>query len=106
MMKLFDLRMMKELSSMHCEPRDVASVAWHPQIENVFAAGHQDGTMTYWVAPHSKPQAVVKAAHDQAIWSIDWHPVGHVLATGSYVCLSSPSCPFSCPITYLCRGLA
>lgn len=68
---------------MFCEPRDVASVAWHPHVESVFAAGHQDGTLSFWIANDPKPQAVVKAAHDQAIWSMDWHPVGHVLATGS-----------------------
>lgn len=22
-------------------------------------------------------------AHDQAIWTLDWHPLGHILATGS-----------------------
>lgn len=84
-MKIFELRMMKEISSMLCEPRDVASVAWHPHIENMFVAGHQDGYMSYWIGPNPKPLAVVKNAHEQAIWSLDWHPAGHVLATGGCV---------------------
>ena len=88
-MKLFDIRSLKtELSSMLCEPRDVSSVAWHPFAETMFAAGHQDGTMSFWVTASDKPQAVLKGAHDQAIWSLDWHPVGHMLATGGCVGLN------------------
>jgi hypothetical protein len=29
------------------------------------------------------PRAVIDNAHDQQISSMDWHPLGHVLATGS-----------------------
>lgn len=25
----------------------------------------------------------MEGAHDQAIWTMDWHPLGHLLATGS-----------------------
>jgi hypothetical protein len=31
----------------------------------------------------ARPQVSLNSAHDQAIWDMSWHPVGHVLATGS-----------------------
>jgi hypothetical protein len=45
-----------------------------------------DGTLMYWnVGPKGSDEPVAKIpyAHDMAIWDLQWHPAGHMLATGS-----------------------
>jgi hypothetical protein len=45
-----------------------------------------DGTLIYWnVGPKGsdEPAAKIPYAHDMAIWDLQWHPAGHMLATGS-----------------------
>jgi WD40 repeat protein len=46
----------------------------------------QDGTLIYWnIGPkgQDEPAAKLPFAHDMAIWELQWHPAGHMLATGS-----------------------
>ena len=81
-LKLFDLRMMGEILNMTSDFREQTSVAWHPHHESMFASGGFDGSLLYWILPNTTPQAQVAGAHDNAIWSMDWHPMGHLLATG------------------------
>ncbi len=81
-LKLFDLRMMGEIVTMTSDQREATAVAWHPYHENMFVSGGIDGSMLYWLVPNPAPQAQVLAAHESSIYSMDWHPMGHVLATG------------------------
>ncbi|KAF1764733.1 hypothetical protein GCK72_004683 [Caenorhabditis remanei] len=37
----------------------------------------------YWMVDGEKEIGLLEHAHDQAIWSMKWHPLGHILATGS-----------------------
>ncbi|CAB9522487.1 end processing protein WDR33 [Seminavis robusta] len=86
LIKLYDIRAMKELVSMKGHHKEVTSIAWHPLFENVFASGGMDGTLIYWnVGPKGseEPAAKIPFAHDMAIWSLQWHPYGGLLATGS-----------------------
>lgn len=46
----------------------------------------KDGTLIYWnvgAKGTEEPAAKVAYAHDMAIWDLQWHPAGHMLATGS-----------------------
>ena len=65
---------------------EVYSAAWHPIHESLLATGGYNGSLIYWeVGMESEPvlQAAVPAAHENAIWTMDWHPNGHLLCTGS-----------------------
>lgn len=46
----------------------------------------QDGTLMFWnvgAKGSEEPAAKVPYAHDMAIWDLQWHPAGHMLATAS-----------------------
>ena len=86
LIKLYDIRAMKELVSLKGHYKEVTSLAWHPLYESVFCSGGMDGTLIYWnVGPKGseEPAARIPFAHDMAIWDMKWHPAGHLLATGS-----------------------
>ena len=86
LIKLYDIRAMKELASLKGHHKEVTSVAWHPLHYTVFASGGMDGTLIFWdVGPmgSEEPAAKVPFAHDMAIWDLQWHPAGHMLATAS-----------------------
>ncbi len=84
--KLYDIRAMKEISSLKGHNKEVTSLAWHPLNQTVFASGGMDGTLLFWnvgAKGSEEPAAKVPFAHDMAIWDLQWHPAGHMLATGS-----------------------
>jgi WD domain, G-beta repeat len=56
--------------------------AWHPFHERLFSTGHASGQLAHWIAGEPAPVAAIPA-HDDKILSIDYHPLGHVLSTGS-----------------------
>jgi hypothetical protein len=77
---------MKELLSLKGHHKEVTSLAWHPFQESVLASGGMDGTLLFWnLGPKGsdEPAARVPYAHDMAIWDLQWHPAGHMLASGS-----------------------
>ncbi|VDK39100.1 unnamed protein product [Gongylonema pulchrum] len=59
------------------------ALAWHPVHESLFVSGGGDGSLAYWLVNSVKELAFLEHAHDQAIWSLEWHPLGHILASGS-----------------------
>ncbi|VDN27222.1 unnamed protein product [Gongylonema pulchrum] len=59
------------------------ALAWHPVHESLFVSGGGDGSLAYWLVNSGKELAFLEHAHDQAIWSLEWHPLGHILASGS-----------------------
>uniref|UniRef100_A0A183BPN4 WD_REPEATS_REGION domain-containing protein n=1 Tax=Globodera pallida TaxID=36090 RepID=A0A183BPN4_GLOPA len=73
--KLYDVRMMREIRSF--------PVAWHPIHEGLFVSGGGDGSIGYWLVNSDKELTLLEQAHDMAIWALEWHPLGHILATGS-----------------------
>lgn len=85
LLKLYDIRNMKEIISLKGHNKEVTSLAWHPICENVLASGGMDGTLLFWnLGPKgSESPTKVPYAHDMAIWDMEWHPSGHLLATGS-----------------------
>lgn len=98
--KLFDVRMQRELASFRGHNRDVTYASWHSVHEELFVSGGHDGSMIFWLASRSAPQAEVRGAHEASIWAAAWHPAGHLLATGSadyhikFWCRSRPGDPF------------
>jgi hypothetical protein len=48
--------------------------------------GGMDGTLLFWnlgAKGSDEPATRIPYAHDMAIWDMQWHPAGHMLATGS-----------------------
>lgn len=86
LIKLYDIRAMREITALKGHHKEVTSIAWHPLQESVFASGGMDGTLIFWnvgAKGTEEPAAKVPYAHDMAIWDLQWHPAGHMLATGS-----------------------
>jgi WD40 repeat protein len=81
-MKLYDLRMMRELQNFRKHAKEVTSTIWHPVIRDMFVSGWYDGSIGYWMVGHEEPVAFIENAHNGAIRDMDWHPIGHLLATG------------------------
>lgn len=73
LIKVYDIRAMKEMCSLKGHHKEVTSIAWHPLYESVFASGGMDGTLMYWnIGPKGseEPGARIPFAHDMAIWSM------------------------------------
>ncbi|KAJ9055325.1 pre-mRNA cleavage and polyadenylation factor (CPF) complex subunit [Entomophthora muscae] len=83
LIKVFDIRAMKEFHSLRGHKKEVSAVAWHPHFERSFATGGSDGAILFWDLNSDSPVEQLRTAHDNCIWSLDWHPVGHILVSGS-----------------------
>ncbi|KAI9762192.1 MAG: hypothetical protein M4579_000515 [Chaenotheca gracillima] len=107
--RIFDLRMMRDICLLRGHEKDIATIAWHPIHVSLLSTGGADGSLFHYLldepntpsgdpptlAPYDSPepslapvQTIYPAhrlphAHDFAIWSLDWHPLGHILASGS-----------------------
>lgn len=58
-------------------------MAWHPVHEGSFASGGSDGSVIFWTVGAEKEVGVIEQAHESIVWCLVWHPVGHILTTGS-----------------------
>ncbi|XP_033125411.1 pre-mRNA 3' end processing protein WDR33-like [Anneissia japonica] len=83
LVKVFDLRAMKEMSICRGHKKEATCVAWHPYFEDIFASGGSDGSLLYWQVGHEKEVGGIEQAHDSIVWSLAWHPLGHILCSGS-----------------------
>jgi len=107
--RVFDLRMMRDICLLKGHEKDISTLAWHPIHSSLLSTGGADGALYHYLldepnappgtapslAPYDSPdpstapaQTIYPAhkityAHDFAIWSLDWHPLGHILASGS-----------------------
>lgn len=107
--RVFDLRMMRDICLLKGHEKDISTLLFHPIHPNLLTTGGMDGSLFHYlldtpnppigqaltVAPYDSldpttapaqsvwPSHRLAFAHDYAIWSIDWHPLGHILATGS-----------------------
>lgn len=79
--KIFDIRMMKMIQNY--TGQEACSVAWHPVHHDHLVSGGSDGSLKYWNLELPNPVDTVEFAHEGQVWSMDFHPVGHLLATGS-----------------------
>lgn len=86
LVRLFDIRTFKELDALKGHEKEVTAVAWHPSHTSLLTTGGMDGSLLHWgldSATPSTPLSRVAQAHDQVVWTLDYHPLGYVLASGS-----------------------
>ena len=107
--RVFDLRMMRDVCLLRGHEKDISTLTWHPFHVSLLTTGGSDGSIFHYlldepnsppgtatsIPPYDSPdpsnapaQTIYPAhrlqfAHDFAVWSLDWHPVGHILASGS-----------------------
>lgn len=107
--RVFDIRMMRDVFLLKGHDKEISSLTWHPIHSSLLTTGGGDGSMSHYLLDeqHSPPgventmspydsqkpseapaQTIYPAhrvsyAHDYSIWSMDWHPLGHILASGS-----------------------
>lgn len=84
LLKLFDIRNTKEeIQTFRGHKKEASTLAWHPVHEGVFASGGSDGAVMFWNVGAEKEVGVIESAHESIVWSLAWHPIGHILCSGS-----------------------
>ncbi|KAK3681484.1 pre-mRNA cleavage and polyadenylation factor (CPF) complex subunit [Vermiconidia calcicola] len=107
--RVFDIRMMRDVFLLKGHEKEISSIAWHPIHSSLLTTAGGDGSMFHYLLDEQNPPQVtaptlspydsqnpseapaqtlhpahkVSFAHEYAIWSMDWHPLGHILASGS-----------------------
>ncbi|TRY95447.1 hypothetical protein DNTS_032474 [Danionella cerebrum] len=82
--KLFDIRNLKEeMQVFRGHKKEATAVGWHPVHEGLFASGGSDGSLLFWHVGVEKEVGGMEMAHEGMIWSLAWHPLGHILCSGS-----------------------
>jgi polyadenylation factor subunit 2 len=107
--RIFDLRMMRDVLLLKGHEKDIITMAWHPMHKNLLSTGGVDGSIHHYLLDEQNPPAGVAPsispydaadsrnapaqtiypahslphAHDFTVWTMDWHPLGHILASGS-----------------------
>lgn len=92
---LFDMRMMSHNHKsmvLRGHPADVSSLEWHPMHPQLLTTGTHDGSIHHFVldslnlqndSGQLMPSWSIAKAHMWPVWDLAYHPVGHVLASGS-----------------------
>ncbi|GFY57604.1 pre-mRNA 3' end processing protein WDR33 [Trichonephila inaurata madagascariensis] len=84
LIKLFDIRnMSQEMQTFRGHKKEATTLAWHPIHEGLFTSGGSDGCVMFWVVGADKEVGCMEQAHDSCVWSLAWHPLGHILCSGS-----------------------
>ncbi|CAG8525732.1 5341_t:CDS:10 [Paraglomus brasilianum] len=83
LVKVYDIRMMKDLQTFRGHKKEVCSIAWHPFHERLLVTGGSEGSLMFWIVGQNTVVDSVEFAHESNVWSLDWHPIGHVLVSGS-----------------------
>lgn len=92
--RVFDIRAMKEFRVLKGHKKEVCSVAWHP-VHPLLVSGGSEGAILHWDLSSSTdpktlsaiqqpgPRATLSQAHDSNVWSLAFHPLGHLLVSAS-----------------------
>lgn len=109
MARVLDLRMMRDVFHLKISEKDVSSMVWHPFHSNMISTGSSEGGINHFLLDESNtPPGVVSTlsaydtasstntsaqliypahhityAHEASVRSLDWHPLGHILTSGS-----------------------
>ncbi|WVR03911.1 hypothetical protein IAU60_000910 [Kwoniella sp. DSM 27419] len=84
--RLFDIRTFRELEAMKGHTKEINCLEWHPIHHSLFSSGDAAGTINHYslLSPTpSEPLTSLTAAHEDAVFSLSYHPLGHVLCSGS-----------------------
>lgn len=86
LVKVMDIRKMSvEDRVLKFHHKEVTAIEWHPMDNSILTSASYDGLMCFWDV--NQPQAPLETligAHEAAIWWLEYHPLGHLLATGSH----------------------
>lgn len=100
---------MRDICVLRGHERPISSLTWHPAHSSLISTGSEDGSLYHYlldepnlptgqlptVAPYDSPDPAntppqviypahrIQYAHSATIWTLDWHPLGHILASGS-----------------------
>ncbi|ORY44797.1 WD40 repeat-like protein [Rhizoclosmatium globosum] len=83
LLRVYDIRTMKELQAFRGHKKEVSTVAWHPFNETLFVSGGSDGAICYWDVGTEFSVGGMEQAHESTVFSLDFHPCGHLLASAS-----------------------
>lgn len=84
LIKMFDIRSMgHEMQVFRGHKKEACCLAWHPVHESLFSSGGSDGSILFWNVGTEKEVGGMEQAHESVVWSLNWHPLGHILASGS-----------------------
>lgn len=92
--RVVDLRMMRDLRVLRGHEKDVTTLTWHPVVPSLLSTGGHDGVVSHYLLNESAnatntsttlahPTIKIPFAHESAIWAMEYHPLGHLLCTGS-----------------------
>ncbi|WRT65605.1 uncharacterized protein IL334_002550 [Kwoniella shivajii] len=84
--RLFDIRTFRELEAMKGHTKEINCLEWHPIHHSLFSSGDSAGTINHYslTSPTpSEPITSLTAAHEDAVFSLSYHPLGHLLCSGS-----------------------
>ena len=96
--RIFDLRAMKDFRILRGGEKDVTSLTWHPINRALITTGMGDGRLNHYLLDEQpaqvtmstegtaeiiQPSDYIPFAHSGSIWAMDYHPMGHLLCTGS-----------------------
>lgn len=107
--RVFDINMMRDVFLLKGHEKEVNSLVWHPIHSSLLSTGGADGCIYHYlldeqhpppgtpltISPYDAPNPAdapaqtlhpahkIQYAHDYNVWSMDWHPMGHILASGS-----------------------
>lgn len=115
--KLYDLRMMAEQTTLKGHNKEVCSLDFHPLHHDLLVSGGSEGAMLFWDLSGASSEALSgsnwnesrmvggggegmdvgegrksgeeyllfrnEVAHESNVWSLEWHPFGHLLCSGS-----------------------
>ena len=54
LIKIYDIRMMKETEVLRGHNSDVCSMSWHPYYDNLLCSGAYNGSIIYWLVNHNQ----------------------------------------------------
>ncbi|CUA71682.1 Polyadenylation factor subunit 2 [Cryptococcus neoformans var, neoformans B-3501A] [Rhizoctonia solani] len=84
--RVFDIRAMKELHVLKGHKKEVCSLTWHPVHHDLLVSGGAEGSIYFWTlssSTPSAPRATMDQAHESNVWALAYHPLGHILCSGS-----------------------
>lgn len=88
---------MKDFAILRGHEKDISTLAWHPVHPALISTGGADGALNHYLLDEIEsdhflskgattiiqPAHAISYAHEFAIWSMEYHPMGHILCTGS-----------------------